>query len=253
MTPYLPKLPKAAKRLHQYIAEDRVIRGAWTDQDKHGRKRACLLAALSPVTGVRHAASACPATILPTWLAFLTPRLDDNGTLKAWPAMVRDYARLVETSTALDAAAWHRLEYRLRLIALHEAAAHTNDRFALQIAVDAMALCQQVIEGVDVGELAAKATQIYQLLPLKLSFPVTLGAARYAVMPLATLVSVPNTPARRHTSIDSAGHAALCAADAAEEADATVWASNRAWDRMTAAFFESWQDEIDNVSLAEAA
>jgi hypothetical protein len=142
---YLPDLPAAAERLAAHVAAGTVLRGKWRYTSPDGRERACLLAALSP--SVQNDPSQCPASVLPAWLAYLTPSIDDNGTLEAWPGVVAEYARLVVASPVLDAAAWHRLDYRMRLIALDEAAARTDDERALCAVVDVMALCQREIDG----------------------------------------------------------------------------------------------------------
>ena len=86
------------------IAEDRIIRQRWTD----GHERACLLAALSPETGKAERASACPAHVMPPWLAHLTPWIDDEVSEDAWPGVIRRYAALARRWSALDDAAWER-------------------------------------------------------------------------------------------------------------------------------------------------
>ena len=73
-------------RLDRFIAEGRLVRNEWGD----GQERACLLLAIAPeVGGSEGKVDLCPASVLPPWLAELTPSLDDNGTNAAWPAMVR--------------------------------------------------------------------------------------------------------------------------------------------------------------------
>ena len=91
-------------RLNAMIAEDRIIRQRWTD----GHERACLLAALSPETGKAERASACPAHVMPPWLAHLTPWIDDEVSEDAWPGVIRRYAALARRWSALDDAAWER-------------------------------------------------------------------------------------------------------------------------------------------------
>ena len=96
-------------RLDQFVADQRVIRGKWADQDAEGRERACLLAALAPECAAALDSGACPADLMPDWLAELTPWMDDHGTAEAWPAMIQRYAALAHRWITLDAAAWERV------------------------------------------------------------------------------------------------------------------------------------------------
>jgi hypothetical protein len=77
-----------------YLNSGRLIRGAWTGTDSQGRRTACLLAALSPEAGRSKDPGACPASVMPAWLAHLTPWIDDAGSKEAWPGTVRRYAEL---------------------------------------------------------------------------------------------------------------------------------------------------------------
>ena len=91
-------------RLDTMIAEGRIVRQQWTD----GHERACLLAALSPEAGRAGDASACPAYVMPPWLAHMTPWIDDEVSAHAWPGVIRRYAALARRWSALDDAAWER-------------------------------------------------------------------------------------------------------------------------------------------------
>jgi hypothetical protein len=114
------------KRLQTYVDEGRIIRGEWTDKDLQGRERACLMAALSPEAGEAKSASACPANVMPQWLARLTPLLDDCTSLAYWPEFVRDYAATASRWHALDNAAWRRVMARVMLASLE--VVQPNDR-----------------------------------------------------------------------------------------------------------------------------
>ena len=108
-------------RLDSFIAEDRLVRHAWGD----GQERACLLLALAPEVGTEGVVSRCPASVLPPWLARMTPSLDDNGSASAWPAMVRRYSVVVRRGAeTLDDAAWRRVLARTMIVVLAEAAPH---------------------------------------------------------------------------------------------------------------------------------
>jgi hypothetical protein len=104
--------------LNQYIAEGRLLRKKWVGTDKHGREAACLLAALSPkVAHFRHS-NACPANIMPKWLAHLTPWMDDEGSDDAWLGMVKRYAAVAGRWHVLSNEIWRELDYTARRIAL---------------------------------------------------------------------------------------------------------------------------------------
>ena len=135
----LPDLPPACDRLDAAIASDLVIRGTWT-RDEGGRHLACLLATLVPECGVHSDAAACPATVMPGWLAELTPWLDDSGSVEAWPAMIREFARLLRASQNLTADAWSRLDYQYRAIAVREARSRVPPDSTVLPAVDGVLL-----------------------------------------------------------------------------------------------------------------
>jgi len=125
-----------AARLRQYIDEDRLLRHAWTD-DSGGRHRACLLAALAPECGEVESADTCPADVMPPWMAYLTPEIDDWGSEEVWPAMVRRYAACAARWHVLDAAAWERVRVAHLLECLTIAReAVTEDRWGVQAALD---------------------------------------------------------------------------------------------------------------------
>ena len=132
------------------LAENRLIRQAWTGTDSSGRETACLLAALSPEVGRAESAEACPAEIMPAWFAHLTPWIDDAGSEAAWPAMVRRYASLTGRWDVLSAEGWRRLDYTVRRFALDEADQHYNRENypAVAAAIDTVrALCRRAESG----------------------------------------------------------------------------------------------------------
>ena len=71
-----------------------LIRNAWTGTDAEGRATACLLAALAPECGAAESSAACPAEVMPAWLAPLTVFIDDSGSLTSWLGHVRRYAAI---------------------------------------------------------------------------------------------------------------------------------------------------------------
>lgn len=86
---------------------------------------------------------ACPATVMPQWLADLTPSFDDRTSLAARPGFVQRYAELASRWHVLDAAAWRRCEARTMLAIL--AVAEPNDRSGSVAAV--AALWRRVLAG----------------------------------------------------------------------------------------------------------
>lgn len=104
-------------RLDAMIAEGRVLREQWTD----GHERACLLAAISPEAGRAGYASACPAHVMPAWLAYMTPWIDDEASDESWPHIVRRYAALARRWHALDGAAWERARIASHIAIVSEA------------------------------------------------------------------------------------------------------------------------------------
>jgi hypothetical protein len=104
------------ENLFTMINEGRVIRRKWTDTDSAGRELACLLAAISPEVAETSDPARCPATIMPAWLAYLTPWMDDCGSDAAWPGMIRRYADLAARWHVLTDEKWSRLELTAKRI-----------------------------------------------------------------------------------------------------------------------------------------
>ena len=71
-----------------------LIRNAWTGTDAEGRATACLLAALAPECGAAESSAACPAEVMPAWLAPLTVFIADSGSVASWLGHVRRYAAI---------------------------------------------------------------------------------------------------------------------------------------------------------------
>ena len=94
-------------RLDSMIAGGLLSRKGWGGM-RDGRETACLLGALSPEAGASHAAGACPADVMPEWLAGLTPWINDFGSVRAWPAMTGRYAALAHRWPVLTPEDWER-------------------------------------------------------------------------------------------------------------------------------------------------
>jgi len=66
----------AGQRVLEFAAEGRLIQGSW-HKEQEGRHLACLLGSMG--NGVKiDSASACPATVMPKWMAHLLVRLFDG-------------------------------------------------------------------------------------------------------------------------------------------------------------------------------
>lgn len=99
----------------------RLVRWKWDWMDEYGRDCACLLVALAPETGSERSASACPAEIMPQWLAYLTLWINDSGSIKIWPETVKRYANLAGRWHVLTLQDWQKLDYTTRAICVESA------------------------------------------------------------------------------------------------------------------------------------
>jgi len=126
------KIEYRVERLNTFINEGRIVRDYWTGVDEQGRETACLLAALSPEAGEAEDADACPASVMPAWFAFITPWIDDHASESMWPSAIRRYAACAARWSALDDAAWRRVEVAARRAAVVEAMKTTEDGLTLR-------------------------------------------------------------------------------------------------------------------------
>lgn len=124
-------LPPSARLLALH-KQGRVIRGEWHGISDAGRETACLYAALVP--GAR-GTNACPARLMPQWLADLVPDIDDNGSAAAWPAMIERFARAVPIMGALTPEAERRVLAKTMLAALAIASPYNPGACAPVIAI----------------------------------------------------------------------------------------------------------------------
>ncbi len=197
-------------RLDCFIEQGRLVRWAWGD----GQERACLLLALAPEVGAEGAVERCPAYLIPAWLAYLTPDLDDCGTGAAWPAMVRRYASVVRRGAeTLDDAGWRRVLARTMLAVLAEATPLDPSGSCARVA----ALWSRVLAGDEPREEEWAAA----------------ASASAAVAALATWA------ARLAASVAArAASASAAAAVGAARPAARATAGEAAWDRITTALLD---------------
>jgi len=127
------------ERLQTFINEGRIVRHVWLGIDAQGRETACLLAALSPEAGEAEDACACPAAVMPGWFANLTPWIDDEASDIEWHRTVRRYGACAARWSALDDAAWRRIEIASRRAAVTEAMQHTTSEKSLGVCCGVLA------------------------------------------------------------------------------------------------------------------
>jgi hypothetical protein len=211
-------------RLDTFIEQGRLVRKAWGD----GQGRACLLLALAPEVGAEGAVERCPAYLIPAWLAYLTPGLDDNGTEAAWPTMVRRYSIVVRRgATTLDDAGWRRVLARTMLAVLAEAAPH-----------DPSGSCQRVSElwtRVLTGEEPRAEEWAAAAAGARAARAAARAGARAAE---AWAAEAWAAEAAAEAASESAAEAASEAAPAAVAAAAAAWAAGFTWDRITTALLD---------------
>ena len=220
-------------RLETMIANGNVIRGQWTD----GQERACLLGALSPEAGNHKGAFACPASVMPQWLAHLTPSMDDNGTLAAWPGMVKRYAAVAARWHVLSPETWRRLDHAARALIVREARMHTADPRVLAAIDEVANLLSKASSGEPVSDVdwsAAVAVAVAAGRAAAVAVAVAAGraaaraAARAAESAAAWSAAAAAAAARSARSAESAESAWSAAA-----AESAWSAAAAAWDRMT--------------------
>jgi uncharacterized protein YaeQ len=201
--------------LNNHITNGTLIRNEWGD----GKERACLLAAMSPEVATARDASACPASVMPQWLALITPNMDDRGTLAEWPAFIARYANLANRWHVLDDDAWVRALRESKIAILREARSHTKNRGALT-AID------EVIAWIERGEPEEERVEVRR------------AAAAYAD---AYAYADAAAAAYAAAAADAAAYAAA-AADAAAAYAAAAYAT--AWDRMNTGILDAIEAQI---------
>ena len=135
-------------RLDCMIQEGRLLRNQWTGVDAAGKERACLLAAISPEVAGSHVSVSCPADVIPSWLAQLTPAMDDNGTQEQWFPFVQRYSLVLRVaSEKLTEKQWEAVQYRVRIGIIQESMSHVTDTKVLEACSSIIRLCEQAAEG----------------------------------------------------------------------------------------------------------
>lgn len=220
-------LESRVQRLNEMVAEGRIIRNDWVSSDEQGRATACLLAALSPEVAEAETASACPASLMPEWFAYLTPWMDDNCSDTEWPRVIRRYAACAARWSVLDDAAWRRVEIVARRVAVVEAMRHTSDEQVL-------AACRGVLVWLDADMPESSQVDVKEA--------ANSAAAKSAAETATEMVA---------SAAASAAWAAACAAKAAAEtATAAASASASESEAWSAAEYEAADRIVDTVLAA---
>ena len=129
------------------LTEGRIIRGSWTGVDSQGRNTACLLASLSPEVAHDKTAYVCPAEVMPSWLAHLTPWIDDAGTDAKWGGFVVRFGVCAHRWDTLDELAWSKLRWMVCGIIVREAVTHVSATTYPKV----VKACERVIALCDAG------------------------------------------------------------------------------------------------------
>jgi hypothetical protein len=169
----------------------------------------------------------CPADVIPAWLAYLTPDLDDSGTEAAWPATVRRYAVVVRRGAeTLDDAEWRRVLARTMIAVVAEAAPHDPSESCVRVST----LWSCVLAGDEPSEEEWTAAKATAEAPSRAE-----GAAGEAAWVAWAAVAA----RRAATEAARAARAAARAAEAARKARTARGATREAtWDRITAALLD---------------
>ena len=223
MTPDPADIPAGPDRLLALLAEGRVTRGRWTGTDALGRRTLCALSALSDEVASAESAYACPAELMPSWVAHVVPWMDDATSPEARGGILLRLGELAGRWGVLDGAAWESV--RVGWLAddvLPEALSHvTTDEWGVRAAVERV---RAALRSGDAEELWAAGDAA--------------GAARAAAWDAAAR-------AAGDAAWDAAARAAARDAGAAARAARAAWAAgDAAADRLSAALLDRIEGAI---------
>ena len=148
------KIHQRFASLDERIKDGRVTRGRWFDGrffgHEQGFERACLLLALAPEVipaGGVPDATGCPAWLLPPWLAFLTPDMDDKGNIEEWYALIVRYSQVVRRVPFLSQESQRRLDYAVRAAILRLGMQCDSYSTVIAFAARAIEFCDRMAAG----------------------------------------------------------------------------------------------------------
>ena len=214
--------PDTYTRLRTVYDEGRILRGDWARTGADGRQMLSLLAAASPEVERTHRADACPASVMPAWVAHLTPDLGDSVSLDAWPGVTRRYVETARGWHLIDAAAWRRVQMATLIEGMLVALPHAG------AAVGAVGAVLDRLRREAAGDVPSEEER---------------GVAAAA----AAAAGAASGAAAAAWAADAAAWAWA----AAEAADAAAWAAEAAraaaWDRIADAFLTALEAEVAAV------
>jgi len=217
----------AADRIAAFASEGRLRTGMWHGRDgdgNGGRELACLLGAIHSDIGD---ASACPAHLMPEWMATITVTLFDGaGASHAADLGVR-YAAAMRAWSRLDDAAWDgiKTQYLIRCVELALAKA---DPVASGLAVwtEVHAASQMVVAALRAGDADLLIGAVSAVHAAVHAAHAAVHAADAAHAAARAAARAANAAAR--AAVHAAHAAARAAADAAHAAAHAAHAAARA-------------------------
>jgi len=224
MTDLTTMTPSA--RVLRHLDRGTLLRGSYGD----GRETACLISAAWPPCAQAQSASVCPADVMPAWLAHLTPRIADYGSVEAWEPTMRRYAGLMSRWHVLDDAAWERAHRATKLAIVREARMHATRE-------DVLAAIDGVIAWLDAGAPEADRERVSDA-------AADAAHAAHAAAAADADAAYAATDAADAATAYATAYAAACAAYAAGAPGATAYAPQKAWDRMAIEIFAAIEREI---------
>ncbi|MDR3513745.1 MAG: hypothetical protein P4L73_19080, partial [Caulobacteraceae bacterium] len=115
----------AANNILAFAREGRLKQSNWHDRGADGQEIACLLGAIHPDI---NSTTACPAALMPRWLANLTVRLFDGVPTDRVTHYGEAYAQRINRWGVFDVAAWERVRVAFISKALGDAIARAESR-----------------------------------------------------------------------------------------------------------------------------
>jgi len=176
---------------------------------------------------------------MPSWLAYLTPWIDDAPSETVWEGLITRYAELASRWHVLDEEDWRRLDYAVRGVCLREAMEHTQDEKTLKVCRRVLDLCDREAQGEHVD---AKTWSAAAAAAAGAEATAEAGAATWAAWATTTAEAA----ARSAVEAAAASAAAAAAAATAEAAASAAAAEARAAvaDRVVAGILDTIEQAV---------
>ena len=136
------------ERLDRHIRGGTLLRIGWGD----GVENASPLVALAPECADEQEAEACPADVMPLWMAQWVAEGDIRGSDVAWPWMAASFASSARRWSVLTPDDWERVRYRwlaesVLKIADSRAVSLAREQRAVRAVYTVRALCRRAARG----------------------------------------------------------------------------------------------------------